>query len=94
MRWKKGSTLDPDSVIDKDGWTIEVQCLPTVTAALDFLPPPDFEAETIGDFMAIGHIITAAPALDAVPAVVAAPPGIVTCPDLSLPCPGGWVRVP
>lgn len=94
VRWKKGATLDPDWVIEKDGWTIEVQGLPTVTAALDFLPPPDFEAETIEDFMVIGHIITAVPALNAVPAVVAAPPGIVTYADLGGPMPRGWVPRP
>ena len=94
VRWKKGATLDPDWVIEKDGWTIEVQGLPTVTAALDFLPPPDFEAETIEDFMAIGHIITSVPALNAVPAVVAAEPGIVTYADLGGPMPRGWVRTP
>ena len=94
VRWKKGTTLDPDWVIGKDGWTIEVQGLPTVTAALDFLPPPDFEAETIEDFMVIGHIITAVPALNAVPAVVAAPPGIVTYADLGAPMPRGWVPTP
>ncbi|HEX5947643.1 MAG TPA: hypothetical protein VFY82_15270 [Acidimicrobiales bacterium] len=94
VRWKKGATLDPEWIIEKDGWTIEVQGLPTVTAALDFLPPPDFEAETIEDFMVIGHIITAVPALNAVPAVVAAPPGIVTYADLGGPMPRGWVRTP
>ncbi|MDD9369933.1 MAG: hypothetical protein PV358_07465 [Acidimicrobiales bacterium] len=94
VRWKKGTTLDPDWVIEKDGWTIEVQGLPTVTAALDFLPPPDFEAETIEDFMVIGHIITAVPALNAVPVVVAAPPGIVTYADLGAPMPRGWVPTP
>lgn len=92
VRWKKGTTLEPDWVIEKDGWTIRVDGLPTVTAALDFLPPPDFDAETIEDFMAIGHIITAVPALNAIPAVVAAPPGIVTYPDLSFPMPRGWTR--
>jgi len=91
VRWKKGSTLDPDWVIERDGWDIEVQGLPTVTTTLDFLPPPDFEAETIEDFMVIGHIITALPALNAVPAVVAAPAGIVSYPDLGFPMPRGWV---
>lgn len=94
VRWKKGSTLEPDWVIEKDGWQIEVTGLPTVTTSLDFLPPPDFEAETIEGFMAIGHIITAVPALNAVPAVVAAAPGIVTYPDLGMPMPRGWVPVP
>ncbi len=72
VRWKKGATLDPDWVIEKDRWVITVEGLPTVTASLDFLPPPDFEAETIEEFMTIGHIITAVPALNAIPAVLAA----------------------
>ena len=92
VRWKKGATLDPEWVIDKDGWVITVEGLPTVVAGLDFLPPPDFEAETIEDFMTIGHIITAVPALNAIPAVLAAPPGIVTYADLDMPLPRGWVR--
>ncbi len=91
VRWKKGTTLEPDWVIERDGWVITVDGLPTVTATLDFLPPPDFEAETIADFMTIGHIITAVPALNAIPAVVAAPPGIVTYSDFGFPMPRGWV---
>ena len=51
VRWKKGSTLEPDWVIEKDGWVITVDGLPTVTATLDFLPPPDFQAETMEEFM-------------------------------------------
>lgn len=92
VRWKKGSTLDPDWVIEKDGWVIAVEGLPTVTANLDFLPPPDFQAETIEEFMAIGNLITAVPALNAIPVVVAAEPGIITYADLALPHPRGWVR--
>ena len=92
VRWKKGSTLEPAWVIEKDGWVITVEGLPTVTASLDFLPPPDFEAETIEEFMAIGHIITAVPALNAIPVVVSAPPGIVTYADFGIPLPRGWVR--
>ncbi len=91
VRWKKGSTLDPEWEIEKDGWVITVQGLPTVTASLDFLPPPDFQAETIEDFMAIGHIITAVPALNAIPAVVDGPSGILTYADLAMPHPRGWV---
>ena len=94
VRWKKGSTLEPDWVIAKDGWAISVEGLPTVTSALDFLPPPDFQAETLEDFMTIGHIITAVPALNAIPAVVQARPGIVTYADLDFPMPRGWVRTP
>jgi hypothetical protein len=93
VRWKKGATLDPPWVIEKDGWAITVEGLPTVMASLDFLPPPDFQAETIEDFMVIGHIITAVPALNAIPSVVAAAPGIVTYPDLGPPMPRGWANV-
>jgi 2,4-diaminopentanoate dehydrogenase len=92
VRWKKGSTLDPEWVIEKDGWVIVVEGLPTVTASLDFLPPPDFQAETIEDFMAIGHIITAVPPLNAIPAVVGGPSGILTYADLNMPHPRGWVQ--
>ena len=63
-----------------------------MTTTVGFLPPADFEAETIADFMVIGHIMTAMPALNAIPAVVAAAPGIVTYNDLPLTLPRGRVR--
>ena len=71
---------------------IQVDGRPTVTAKIGFLPPPDFEAETIADFMVLGHIMTAAPPLNAIPAVVAAAPGIATYNDLSMILPRGWSR--
>jgi hypothetical protein len=92
VRWKKGSTLEPEWVIEKDGWVITVDGLPTATTTVDVLPPPDFEAQTLEEFMAIGHIITAVPALNAIPAVVAASPGIVSYSDLDFPMPRGWLR--
>jgi hypothetical protein len=49
-----------------------------------FLPPSDFEATTLEEFMVLGHIMTAMPAINAIPVVVAAPPGIVTYHDLPL----------
>jgi 4-hydroxy-tetrahydrodipicolinate reductase len=42
--------------------------------------------------MVLGHIMTAMPAVNAIPAIVAAAPGIVTYADLSLPLPRGLVR--
>jgi 4-hydroxy-tetrahydrodipicolinate reductase len=92
VRWKKGSTLEPDWVIARDGWVITVDGLPTVTSTLDFLPPADFQATTLEEFMVIGHIVTAVPPLNAIPAVVDAPPGIITYADLSFPMPRGWVQ--
>jgi hypothetical protein len=91
VRWKKAFTLEPDWAIE-DGWVIEVQGRPTVTTKVQFLPPPDFEAKTLADFMVLGHIMTAMPAINAIAAVVAAAPGIVTYPDLSVPLPRGLVR--
>ena len=87
VRWRKGQTLDPDWKLDADGWKITIDGRPTVNMQVGFLPPPDFveKAETIADFMVLGHIMTAMPPIHAIPAVVAAPPGIVTYNDLPLP---------
>lgn len=89
VRWRKGQTLQPDWHIEQDGWVIEVAGRPTVTMKVGFLPPSDFEAETMEEFMVLGHIMTATPPLNAIPAVVAAPPGIVTYNDLPLILPRG-----
>ena len=94
VRWRKGQTLQPDWKIDQDGWVIQVDGRPTVKTVLSFAPPPDFHAETIADFMALGHIMTAMPTINAIPAVVAAPPGIATYNDLPLTVPRGVVPQP
>jgi hypothetical protein len=91
VRWRKGQTLDPDWKIDQDGWVIQIDGRPTVTAKVGFLPPPDFGAETMEEFMVLGHIMTAMPPINAIPAVVAAAPGIVTYNDLPLVLPRGGV---
>src|SRR5262250_3416295 len=90
VRWKKAPVLEPDWPIT-DGYTIEVQGRPTIRSTLQFLPPPDFQAKSLADFMVIGHIMTAMPAINAIPLVVAAPPGIVSYADLPLPLPRGLV---
>ena len=90
VRWRKGQTLDPDWQIEQ-GHVITIDGMPTVRSTLEFLPPPDFQATTFEDFMVLGMIITAMPAVNAIPLVVAAPPGIVTYNDLPLPMPRGWV---
>jgi 4-hydroxy-tetrahydrodipicolinate reductase len=91
VRWKKAPVLEPDWKIE-DGYVIEVQGLPTVRSTVQFLPPPDFAAKTLADFMVLGHVMTAMPAVNAIPRVVAAPPGIVSYADLPLPLPRGLVR--
>jgi hypothetical protein len=92
VRWKKAFTLEPDWQIE-DGHVIEVQGRPTVRTTLQFSPPPDFQATSLADFMVLGHIMTAMPAVNAIPGVVAARPGIVSYADLALPVPRGLVRL-
>jgi 4-hydroxy-tetrahydrodipicolinate reductase len=90
VKWKKGGTLDRDWPI-QEGHVITVEGLPTVKATLEYLPPPDFQATTFAEFMVLGMIMTAMPAVNAIPLVVAADPGIATYADLPLPLPRGWV---
>jgi hypothetical protein len=89
VRWRKGPTLDPDWQVGM-GHTITIDGLPTISTAVSFLPPPDFQATTMEEFMVLGHIMTAVPAINAIPGVVAAAPGIVTYNDLPLPLPKGY----
>jgi hypothetical protein len=91
VRWKKGQTLEPDWPIT-EGHVIQIDGLPTVRTTLEYLPPPDFEATTFADFMVLGMIMTAMPAVNAVAQVVAAAPGIVTYNDLGLPLPNGTMH--
>jgi hypothetical protein len=86
VRWRKGQTLDPDWQIT-EGHIIQIDGLPTVRTTLEYLPPPDFEATTFADFMVLGRIMTALPAVNAIEGVVAAKSGIVTYKDIPLPLP-------
>ncbi|OBB64457.1 dihydrodipicolinate reductase [Mycobacterium sp. 852014-50255_SCH5639931] len=90
-RWRKGQTLEPDWPLDM-GYTIEVQGQPTIKTTLSFLPPPDFQGETLDDYIMLGLTITAMPAITAIPAVVGAPPGIATYNDLPLLLPRGVLK--
>jgi len=90
VRWRKGQTLDREWPIE-EGHIIQIDGMPTVRTRLEYLPPPDFQATTFAEFMVLGMVMTAMPAINAIPLVVAAPPGIVTYNDLPLPQPRGWV---
>ena len=90
MRWRKGH--DPRARLEIDpGYLIEIDGRPTIRTKVDLLPPPDFQATTFGEFMVLGMILTAMPAINAIPHVVAAAPGIVTYTDVLLPLPRGLV---
>jgi hypothetical protein len=88
VRWRKGQSLDPDWKLD-EGYRIEIDGRPTIRTKVEILPPPDFTGTTFADFMVLGMILTAMPAINAIPNVVAAPPGIVTYTDMPLPLPRG-----
>jgi hypothetical protein len=90
VRWRKGQTLDREWPIE-EGHIIQIDGMPTVRTRLEYLPPPDFQATTFAEFMVLGMIMTAMPAINAIPSVVAAEPGIVTYNDLPLPQPRGWM---
>jgi 4-hydroxy-tetrahydrodipicolinate reductase len=90
VRWRKGRNLEPDWPI-REGHVIRIDGRPSVTVSFDYLPPPDFEATTFADFMVLGMIMTALPAVNAVPHVVAAAPGIASYADLPLVVPRGVV---
>ncbi len=83
VRWRKGRTLDPDWRVEH-GYVVEVLGSPSARMRYEILPPPGFVAESMADFMVLGMIATALPAVHAVPAVCTARPGIVTYLDLPL----------
>jgi len=89
VRWRKGQTLEPDWQLDGDGWKITIDGRPTVNMQVGFTPPPDLiaSATSLDDFFELGHIMTAMPPINAIPAVVAAAPGIATYNDLPLNLP-------
>lgn len=86
--WTKGQSLRP-KWSTAFGYTVTVEGRPTITSTLAFTPPPDFAGETLDDFIMLGLTITAMPAITAIPAVVAAAPGIATYNDLPLLLPRG-----
>jgi len=89
VRWRKGRTLEPDWPIEH-GYLVDIQGQPCVRTKLEVYPPADFVATSFADYMVLGMIMTALPAIDAIPAVCAAEPGIVTYLDLPLITPAGF----
>jgi hypothetical protein len=90
VRWRKGQTLDPDWRIEH-GYVVEIQGMPCVRTKLEVYPPKDFVAHSFQDFMVLGMVMTGLPAINAIPSVVAASPGIVTYNDIRTVNPTGWV---
>jgi hypothetical protein len=89
-RWRKGTHLEPDWKIEH-GYVVDIQGQPCVKTKLEVYPAADFPATTFADYMVLGMIMTSLPAINAIPEVCRARPGIVTYLDLPLVAPQGWV---
>ncbi len=89
-RWRKGRHLDPDWQIEH-GYVVDIQGQPCVKTKLEVYPAADFPATTFADYMVLGMIMTSLPAVNAIPGVCRAHPGIVTYLDLPFVGPQGWV---
>ena len=91
VRWRKGPSLEPNWEVG-EGYLVEIQGQPAVrTEDRRSSRRPTSWPKTFDDFMVLGMIMTAMPAIDAIPAVCAAAPGIVTYLDLPLITPRGFV---
>jgi hypothetical protein len=91
VMWRKGRTLEPDWKVEH-GYVVQVEGRPNVRTKLTIAPPADFVATSVQDYMVLGMIITSLPAINAIPAVCEARPGIVTYNDLPLIASRGFVR--
>jgi 4-hydroxy-tetrahydrodipicolinate reductase len=80
FQWTMGSHANPPFKL-QHGHVISIKGLPDVRTVVRVTPPRDWAED---GFMGLGEIYTAMPVVNAVPAVVAAPPGIRTFKDLPL----------
>jgi hypothetical protein len=80
VRWTVSADLEPDWEVAM-AYLIEVRGEPQINLRVDVLPA-DLANFRLEDISAMGASITAMPVVNAIPAVVAARPGIVTYRDL------------
>jgi hypothetical protein len=91
VRWRKGQHLEPDWKVEH-GYLVDVQGLPCVRTKLQIFPPRDFQAKSMADFMQLGMIMTALPAINGIPAICEATAGIHTYADLPLIAGAGFLH--
>ena len=87
VMWRMGHAMDPDWPA-RHGYSVDIKGRPRVKSQFQILPPRDWNEP---DYFGIGMIMTAMPAINAIPAVCAAAPGIVTAQDLPLITAHGFV---
>ncbi|HEV7193656.1 MAG TPA: hypothetical protein VGN35_10665 [Jatrophihabitantaceae bacterium] len=80
FQWTMGSAVEPPFRL-AHGHVIKIDGRPSVRTVVRVLPGSDW---TESEFMGLGEIYTAMPVVNAVPAVVAAAPGIAGFTDLPL----------
>lgn len=88
--WKMGQHMEPDWPLEH-GYLVRVEGQPEVRTKLEIRPPKGFEGKTFEDFMQLGMIITAMPAINAIPHLCRATPGIRGYGDLPLLTSAGLV---
>jgi 4-hydroxy-tetrahydrodipicolinate reductase len=79
-QWIMGKHVEPRFKL-RHGYFVEIDGVPNVRSQFQIFPPRDWNEP---GFMGLGMIMTALPAVNAIPAVVAAPPGIATHATLPL----------
>ncbi len=87
FQWRKGRHVNPAFKV-RHGYYVEIDGEPCVRSQLQILPGPDWDEP---GFMGLGMIMTAMPAVNAIPAVMAAPPGIATHATLPLVTGGAYI---
>jgi len=83
MDWLMTPHTDPHWDI-QGCYITKIEGDPCIYSKHMILPKPGTDFSSVDAFAKIGMSVTAVPALNAIPAVVAAPPGIVTSADLPL----------
>jgi hypothetical protein len=78
-----GQHMEPDWPLEH-GYLVRVEGQPEVRTKLEIRPPRGFEGKSFEDFMQLGMIITAMPAINAIPHLCRAAPGIRGYGDLPL----------
>ena len=81
--WKMGKHMQPDWKLEH-GYRVEIDGSPRVRTRLQIFPPHGFAGRSFEDFMALGMIATALPAVHAISALCAARPGTVSYAELPL----------
>ena len=86
-QWIMGRHVDAPFTL-RHGYFVEIDGEPAVRSQFQILPPADWSEP---GYMGLGMIMTAMPSVNAIPAVVAAPPGIATHATLPLVTAKGFV---